>query len=88
MSVIVIKKEAKKMKCQRCGHDWLYTGRNPRYASCPRCRTTVIVEDNKRRYRIKRLQQIDSTRVGHSSEQSAIVADVTRGTQIGGEYSG
>ena len=29
--------------CQRCSHEWLYTGQNPYFTLCPHCRTTVRI---------------------------------------------
>jgi hypothetical protein len=29
------------MQCQRCSHEWTYSGENPYFTLCPRCRTTV-----------------------------------------------
>lgn len=29
------------IRCQRCFHEWTYSGGNPYFTLCPRCRTTV-----------------------------------------------
>lgn len=36
-----------KLKCQRCGKIWNYTGKNPYVASCTYCRTSVSINKNK-----------------------------------------
>src|SRR5690606_39012388 len=28
-------------QCPRCGYEWTYKGKNPFFASCPLCKTTV-----------------------------------------------
>jgi hypothetical protein len=40
-------REAYQIQCHRCGHVWLYTGRNRQYAQCSHCRTTVTLYLNK-----------------------------------------
>jgi hypothetical protein len=37
------------MKCQRCGYEWNYEGRNYYYATCPKCFTKVSYRLNKER---------------------------------------
>lgn len=37
-------KDAKRLVCGRCGREWMYKGKNPYYASCPKCYTKVKVE--------------------------------------------
>jgi len=34
------------LRCQRCSHQWSYTGRNPYFTLCPRCKTTVRMRKN------------------------------------------
>jgi uncharacterized protein (DUF983 family) len=36
-------REAYQVQCHRCGHVWLYTGKNRHYAQCSHCRTTVTL---------------------------------------------
>ena len=36
-------REVYEVQCHRCGHVWLYTGRNRHYAQCSNCRTTVTL---------------------------------------------
>ena len=31
------------LQCKRCGHEWLYHGKNPDRARCTYCGTTVMV---------------------------------------------
>lgn len=35
-----------KLKCQRCNHEWIYQGKNPYYASCPFCKTSVSIKSH------------------------------------------
>lgn len=35
------------LKCQRCGKEWNYTGRNPFAATCPFCCTRVWISKNR-----------------------------------------
>ena len=40
------------IKCQRCKHEWEYKGKKknnkyPQYVSCPKCRTSVKLEEAK-----------------------------------------
>ena len=32
-----------KLRCGRCGYEWLYRGKSEWYTSCPRCKTSVRV---------------------------------------------
>lgn len=32
------------LSCQRCGHEWNYTGASEHYCTCPGCKTSVRVE--------------------------------------------
>jgi hypothetical protein len=36
-------KQVFQVQCHRCGHVWLYTGRNRHFAQCSHCRTTVTL---------------------------------------------
>ena len=37
----------RKLKCQRCEHEWTYKGSNPYICTCPYCRTAVTVNKKK-----------------------------------------
>ena len=41
MNSQINKQTNRRMKCQRCLHEWLYGGRNPYFTLCPHCRTTI-----------------------------------------------
>ena len=43
MSIILAIK-ATFLKCQRCGHEWAYKGKNEYVATCPHCRTYVTIK--------------------------------------------
>lgn len=45
--IIIPEKKGKKLKCQRCGYFWIYTGYNQFICSCPHCRTTVTINRKK-----------------------------------------
>ena len=32
-----------KLKCRNCGYVWEYKGKNPYYATCPRCLRKVSI---------------------------------------------
>ena len=51
MSEIVIIPEKKGIKkiCHRCGHNWIYTGQNLFFCSCPKCKTTITIKNKSRR---------------------------------------
>ncbi len=38
-----------KIKCsnKKCEYQWDYNGKNPFYACCPRCRSSINIEKNK-----------------------------------------
>lgn len=36
------------LTCQRCGHDWEYTGQSEHYCTCPNCKTSVSVRGSER----------------------------------------
>jgi hypothetical protein len=42
-SVIIPAREAIKLECQRCRHEWLYTGASHFVCCCPSCKTTVTI---------------------------------------------
>jgi tRNA(Ile2) C34 agmatinyltransferase TiaS len=33
-----------KLKCQRCGNEWEYKGKNEYYAPCSKCKTSVSLK--------------------------------------------
>lgn len=35
------------IKCQRCGHQWQYRGKNPFFTICTFCRTSVSIRKNR-----------------------------------------
>jgi len=35
------------LQCQRCSHQWTYTGRNPYFTLCTYCKTTVRLKKSK-----------------------------------------
>jgi len=39
----ILDAEARTLRCERCGHEWVYTGRLRR-ATCPSCGTKVLVK--------------------------------------------
>ena len=36
------------LACQRCGHEWDYTGGSEHYCTCPNCKTSVSVRGSER----------------------------------------
>jgi hypothetical protein len=40
-------KQGIKLQCQRCEHQWTYTGKNPYFTLCTRCKTTVRLKKSK-----------------------------------------
>ena len=46
-----------KQHCQRCCHEWIYTGTNPYVCTCPYCRTTVTI--NKKRFLKKLIDEVN-----------------------------
>jgi late competence protein required for DNA uptake (superfamily II DNA/RNA helicase) len=42
-----VENDGRKLKCQRCEHEWTYKGSNPYICTCPYCRTTVTVNKKK-----------------------------------------
>lgn len=32
-----------RLKCQNCEHEWTYTGNNPRFGVCSRCKSSVSI---------------------------------------------
>ena len=41
MSLVVIKKKVRPLRCHRCSYYWYYTGKNEYVVTCPHCRTKV-----------------------------------------------
>lgn len=41
--VTIPERKGIKIECN-CGREWIYTGKNERYCSCPKCRTTITIE--------------------------------------------
>lgn len=37
-------KEGVKLRCKNCGHEWVYTGQQEPYCSCPNCLYKVNIE--------------------------------------------
>ena len=35
------------MKCDHCGHDWTYIGKQKKFAKCPECGSKVKLSDPK-----------------------------------------
>lgn len=35
------------LRCQRCKHAWMYTGKKKWVTSCPNCHTSVSISKNK-----------------------------------------
>jgi len=52
-----IDSSGRKLRCQRCFHEWEYGGKNPYFTLCPHCRTTVRVSKNKQ-------ESLQSTELG------------------------
>ncbi len=42
---------ARQVLCQRCGHEWTYTGTNPFIVTCPYCCTKVTLKRSDERLR-------------------------------------
>ncbi len=40
------------LQCQRCSHQWTYTGRNPYFTLCTYCKTTVLEESLMKKLKI------------------------------------
>jgi len=36
-----------KLKCPKCNREWEYTGKKKIYTSCPDCKTSVKIKENK-----------------------------------------
>ncbi len=58
-----------KLKCQRCGRQWVHHGHNPYFALCTFCKTTVSIRKN-------RIESLQSAQVG-SPVQTTTVATTT-----------
>jgi phage FluMu protein Com len=41
--VTILHKQARQIRCRRCGHSWFYTGTNQFVCSCPHCKTTITI---------------------------------------------
>jgi len=37
----ILEKKGKPAKCNKCSHEWIYTGESEYYISCPRCLAKV-----------------------------------------------
>lgn len=35
------------LECQKCGREWEYHGNSEYYATCPNCKTSVKITENK-----------------------------------------
>ena len=35
------------LKCQKCGHEWIYTGKSQWLTSCPLCKSLVNTQQNR-----------------------------------------
>jgi hypothetical protein len=33
-----------RLLCQRCNHEWSYTGKRSYFVTCPNCRTSVSIQ--------------------------------------------
>ena len=53
-----IDSSGRKLRCQRCFHEWEYGGKNPYFTLCPHCRTTVRVR------RKNKIESLQSAQVG------------------------
>jgi len=59
--VKIPEKKGMEIQC-RCGHRWIYTGKNERYCSCPKCRTTITIKKKNK----KSLLHVDDRFGSHS----------------------
>ena len=51
-----------RLVCTNCGYEWEYKGKNPYYATCPRCLRKVNIEKGKAKAaEIERLQRVQAT---------------------------
>jgi predicted RNA-binding Zn-ribbon protein involved in translation (DUF1610 family) len=41
-----IRRNSIKLRCHRCGNQWVYRGNNFFYASCSTCKTSVKIKEN------------------------------------------
>jgi ribosomal protein L37E len=57
-----------KLRCQRCGRQWVYHGRNPYFALCTFCKTTVSIRKNK-------IESLQSAQV-ETQDQTTTVATI------------
>ncbi|HSF51979.1 MAG TPA: hypothetical protein VLA74_14570 [Nitrososphaeraceae archaeon] len=49
--ITIPEKQGLKMNCHRCGHDWIYTGQNLFFCSCPKCKTTITIMSKRKKSR-------------------------------------
>ena len=49
MSVVVKEKTYREISCQRCNYKWLYGGNSKFVCSCPKCRTSIILNPKNKR---------------------------------------
>ncbi len=42
---VVCSRSIMKLTCSNCGYEWDYQGESDYYATCPRCKTSVKVEE-------------------------------------------
>jgi hypothetical protein len=47
-SVTIPPKKGIKIECN-CGNIWVYSGKNPNYCSCSKCRTTITINKKKKK---------------------------------------
>lgn len=47
MRIQTISENTVRLRCQRCGHEWDYKGKNRYFATCPHCRIYVSVKKSK-----------------------------------------
>ncbi len=49
MSAVIIEKIYREISCNRCGHKWLYGGKSKFVCSCPKCRTSIILNPKRKK---------------------------------------
>lgn len=47
MPTLTSQKNVIPIACHRCGHIWSYTGNNEYIASCPHCKTTLMIQKHR-----------------------------------------
>ena len=74
---MIPERKAIRLHCKRCGHNWLYTGRGPYYASCPICRSSIKIngkrEEQTEQKDRKKIPRTALQEVGSFDGQSMIV---------------